>query len=330
MALELWWRRLLNRLAKFSWGVLALNLAVILWGAYVRATKSGAGCGSHWPLCNGEVIPLAPRLETVVEFTHRLSSGLALLLVVILFVWAFRSYPKGHPVRLGAGLALLFIVIEALVGAGLVLFEWVAEDDSLGRVISVPVHLANTFLLLGAITLTAWWAGGGRRLQLRGRGLLLGALAVGFAGVLIIGMTGAIIALGDTLYPPESLGHALEQDFSTSAPFPVRLRLWHPTIAILVGFYLFFLAGLLAMLRPDPHIRRPALALVALFVVQLLAGLVNVLLLAPVWMQLVHLLLADLVWIFLVLLSAETLSREQTKVSVPSPSETVQEAGSTG
>jgi heme A synthase len=164
---------------------------------------------------------------------------------------------------------------------------------------------------------------------------------------MIIGMTGAIIALGDTLYPPETLGHALEQDFSTSAPFPVRLRLWHPTIAILVGFYLFFLAGLLAMLRPDPRIRRPALALVALLVMQLLAGLVNVLLLAPVWMQLVHLLLADLVWILLVLLSAETLSqapidqhadqfmdqhapeRSETQ-SAPAPGEAIQEVKPTG
>jgi heme A synthase len=142
----------LTRFAKYAWGVLAYNILVILWGAYVRATGSGAGCGSHWPLCNGEVIPRAEQVETLIEFAHRLTSGLSLLLVVGLLVWAFRSYPKGHLVRLGAGLSMFFIITEALVGAGLVLFEWVAQDVSSGRVISMAVHLVNTFLLLASLT----------------------------------------------------------------------------------------------------------------------------------------------------------------------------------
>jgi heme A synthase len=210
------------------------------------------------------------------------------------------------------------------VGAGLVLFEWVAEDESLGRLVTVPLHLANTFLLLGALTLTAWWAAGGKRLALRGQGIALWGLLAGLVGVLILGMTGAIIALGDTLYPPDTLGQAMQQDFSPDSPFPVRLRIWHPTIAILVGFYLFFLAGLIALLRPSPQIRRPAFALAALFGMQLVVGVMNVLLLAPVWIQLVHLLLADLVWIALVLLSAETLSLEPIQVNAINPGEAVE------
>lgn len=299
----------MSRFAKYSWSVLAYNLVVVLWGAYVRSTGSGAGCGSHWPLCNGEVIPRAPQVETLIEFTHRLSSGLALLLVLGLFVWAFRSYAKGHPVRLGAGLSMLFIVTESLVGAGLVLFEWVAQDASLGRVLAIPVHLVNTFLLLAAITLTAWWASGGERLTLRDQGIILWGLGIGLMGVLILGMSGAVTALGDTLFPAESLREGLRQDFLANAHYLIRLRVWHPIIAVTVGFYLLFLSGLLVMLRSTPQIRRPALALAVLFIIQLLAGLVNVLLLAPVWMQLVHLFLADLVWISLVLLSAETLSQ---------------------
>lgn len=157
-------RRVLSR---YAWGVLAFNLAVVLWGAYVRATGSGAGCGSHWPLCNGEVIPRALEVETQIEFAHRLSSGLALLLVIGLFVGAMRLYPRGHVVRSGAGLSLLFIITEALVGAALVLFSWVAQDASLGRVISVAFHLINTFLLLATITLTAWWSSGGKPISLR-------------------------------------------------------------------------------------------------------------------------------------------------------------------
>ncbi len=46
--------------SRYAWGVLLWNVLVALWGAYVRATGSGAGCGSHWPTCNGEILPRAP------------------------------------------------------------------------------------------------------------------------------------------------------------------------------------------------------------------------------------------------------------------------------
>ena len=152
----------INRYAAFAWGTLLLNIFVILWGAFVRATGSGAGCGSHWPSCNGEVIPWSAQTETLIEFTHRITSGLALIAVVILLVWAMRSYPKGHVVRLGAKLSLGFLVLEALLGAGLVLFELVAYNDSGTRAVVGALHLVNTFLLLSVLTLTAWWASGGQ------------------------------------------------------------------------------------------------------------------------------------------------------------------------
>ena len=298
----------LTRLAKYAWGVLAYNLIVILWGAYVRATGSGAGCGSHWPLCNGEVIPLEPRLETLVEFTHRLTSGFAFLLVIGLLIWALRVYPKGHTIRKGAWLSMFFIATEALVGAGLVLFEWVANDVSSGRVISISIHLVNTFLLLAALTLTAWWASGGAVLRLKGRGPLVWFFFFGFLGVMLIGVTGAVTALGDTLFPPESFGEGLREDFSPTAHLLVRLRVWHPVVAILVGFYLMFMGGLIYLFRERTLVKRFALGLIGLFILQLLAGLVNLILLAPVWMQLMHLMIADLVWINLVLLAAVEFS----------------------
>ena len=80
--------------AAYAWAVLGFNLLVILWGAFVRATGSGAGCGSHWPLCNGEVLPRAPALATLIEFSHRLTSGVALLLVIGLVVGAWRGFPR--------------------------------------------------------------------------------------------------------------------------------------------------------------------------------------------------------------------------------------------
>lgn len=307
-----------KRFATYAWGVLVYNVGVILWGAYVRATGSGAGCGSHWPLCDGQVVPRSPRVETLIEFSHRASSGLALLLVAGLFLWAFRAYSKGHAVRQGAALSLFFVITEALVGAGLVLFELVADNTSLMRAFSTGVHLVNTFLLLGALTLTAWWASGGAPVRLKGHGRRTWALAFGFLAVLLLGMSGAITALGDTLFPPESLTEGLRQDLDPAGNFMVRLRVVHPVIAIATGLYLFIIAGLPDVTGDHHDSKRFARLLMTLFVVQLVAGVVNVLLLAPVWMQQIHLLLADLTWVVLVLLAASALAdREAVEVSSP-------------
>lgn len=292
------------RFARFSVLTLGVNILVILWGAYVRATGSGAGCGSHWPLCNGEVIPRAAALETMIEFTHRLTSGAALLLVLAMFIWSRRAYFKGHRVRLGANLSLLFIITEALIGAGLVIFEWVGGDTSVARAVSIVVHLLNTFILLAVLTLTSYWAFGGSRLDLRDRGAGLTMLLVALVGTMVIGASGALAALGDTLFPVSTLGEGLRQDFSPTAHFLIRLRILHPSIAVLVGIYLILFAGMINLRDKDGNVRPLARGLTILVVVQLGAGLLNVLLLAPVWMQLVHLLLADLVWIVLILLAA--------------------------
>lgn len=304
----------MNRFAKFCWGVQAYNIAVILWGAYVRATGSGAGCGSHWPTCNGEIIPRPQSVETLIEFAHRVSSGLALLAVVGMFLWAFRTHPRRHIVRLGASLSLLFIITEALVGAGLVLFEWVAHNTSVARAASMAVHLVNTFLLLMALTLTAWWASGGEPIRLRGRGRALRLLVTGAVAVLILGVSGAIIALGDTLF----LGLGVSPQESPLVRTLIAIRPIHPVIAVLVGIYLSVMGFRLLDLRPHPLTARLVVALMMLYVVQMLAGGVNVVLKAPVWMQVVHLLISDLIWVALVLLAAVSLPsvhQKQTAVS---------------
>src|SRR5947209_15255513 len=149
-----------RRFAAYAWCVLAYNVFVVLWGAFVRATGSGAGCGNHWPLCTGTVIPRAPALQTVIEFTHRATSGLALISVAILLVWAWQAFPRKHPARTGAVLAVVFMVTEALLGAALVLLEHVAQNKSAGRGISISLHFVNTLTLLAVLALTAWWAGG--------------------------------------------------------------------------------------------------------------------------------------------------------------------------
>jgi heme A synthase len=299
-----------RRFYVYAWVVLGFNLLVVLWGAYVRASGSGAGCGSHWPLCNGEVMPRAHATETLIELTHRTTSGLALLLVFGLAVWAFRSFPRKHPARLGAVLSVFFIITEALIGAGLVLFGFVADNDSIGRAAYLSIHLVNTFLLLAALALTAWWASGGSALRIRERGTLSLILGAGLVGTLLLGVSGAVTALGDTLFPGGSLSSGLRDDFSPTAHILIRLRVLHPTIAVLVSVLLIYAARFAAAKRPGLTTKRLAWALMLMVLVELCAGLVNLILLAPIPMQIVHLLLADLLWISLVLLMAAALGEE--------------------
>jgi heme a synthase len=298
----------MNRFARYAWLTLVYNVAVILWGAIVRATGSGAGCGSHWPLCNGEVVPRAPRVETIIEFSHRATSGIALLLVVGLAVWAFRSRPRGDAARRAAVWSLIFMLSEAAVGAGLVLFELVADNQSMARALFVATHLINTFLLLSALTLTARFASGGAPFRLRGHSLVGGGIVLGFAGLLLAGVSGAVAALGDTLFPATSLAHALEQDLSPTAHLLIRLRIFHPGIAVAAGLVTLWIALKILKLHVSPAADRFAWWTGGLVFTQLLAGLVNVLLLAPVWMQVVHLLVADLLWISFLMLGASALA----------------------
>jgi heme A synthase len=296
------------RFHHFAWGLLAYNLAVVLGGAFVRASISGDGCGNHWPDCNGHLIPHNGPLKQFIELSHRASTGLLLSLILGLIVWAFLAHPKGHPVRKGAVFALSLTLVEALIGAGLVLFKLVAHNQSVSRAIVMPIHLVTTFLLLMSLALTAWWGSGGRAPRLEGQGAMAWVVGLALLATLALGVSGAITALGDTLFPAGSLSEGLRQDFSPSAHFLVSLRLYHPLIALSAGLILLLTAGLAMHLRPAAEVERFARLMILLFMAQLGAGLMNLLLQAPIWMQLVHLLLADLLWISLVLLAAAALA----------------------
>ena len=293
------------RLARYAWAVLAWNVAVILWGAYVRASGSGAGCGAHWPLCNGVVVPRGASITTLVEFSHRLTSGLALISVVILLVWTWRSVRAPHPARTAAACSVVFILTEAAVGAGLVLFRLVADNASMARAMFMAAHLTNTFILLASLTLTAHWLSGGAPIVPRARRLGDALIALGFAGLLLTGVSGAVAALGDTLFPSGSLGQALSADLSATSHLLIRLRVLHPALAISTALALIAAASRSSG-RTDPACREARLVM-SLAAVQIAAGFLNVLLLAPVWMQLVHLLIADAVWISYVLFAAALL-----------------------
>ena len=295
------------RLARFAWIVLVYNLGVIGWGAYVRATGSGAGCGNHWPLCNGEVLPRSAGTATLIEFSHRLTSGIALLAVVALLIWTLRATAAAHPARRGAMLAMFFMVTEAAVGAGLVLFELVADNATMARAMFMAVHLLNTFFLLGALALTAWWLSGAPPVRVEGRGRRAAAVLAGCAALLVAGGSGAVAALGDTLFPAATLREAVAADLSATSHFLLRLRVLHPILAIGAGVTVAVIATRLGRgLAGSPRLRRGLIATVAL---QLVLGFANVVLLAPVWLQLVHLLVADAIWIGFVLLGAQALAR---------------------
>jgi len=177
----------------------------------------------------------------------------------------------------------------------------------MARAMFMAVHLLNTFVLLGWLTLTAWWLSGGHAASLHRRHGSVTALTVAAAGLLLVGASGAVAALGNTLYPDASLAEGLAADLSPTSHFLIRLRILHPTFAVLTAVGLLFGAPRLAK-GHDLTTGRLARWVAGLAAAQLVLGAVNVILLAPVWMQIVHLLVADLLWIAFVLLAANVLA----------------------
>jgi heme A synthase len=297
-----------RRFRRFAAGFLVYLLAVILFGAWVRITHSGAGCGSHWPTCNGQVLPLHPSVETIIEFTHRLTSGLLGILGLVLVAWAARLFDTGRT-TFAAAITLVFIVVEALIGAGLVLRELVADDDSVARAVVITIHLVNTLILTAAASLTAWWSCDRRpiRLPALGHGGIM--LGIALLAIAVTSMSGAVTALGDTLFPVDTTagGHLLDRvrdDLSPARHFLVRLRIFHPVIAIVAASILYYVGSWVRDHAADPITPRLARGLQHGVVAQVVLGVVNIALAAPGWLQLAHLLLAQAVWIVAVLTTA--------------------------
>jgi cytochrome c oxidase assembly protein subunit 15 len=292
-------------LQRFAWGVLAYFIAVILWGGLVRATGSGAGCGDHWPLCNGTVMQHSPRVDTIIEFTHRITSGISFFAVVGLLVWAFIGTVRGHLARAAAVTAVAFTLIEAALGAFLVKLGLTAQSQSPLRAPYLALHLTNTLLLLAALTLTAHFLS--RRTGFLRDKVRIAAPFVGIASlvvVLVVGVTGSLAALGDTLFPPSSLGAAFAQDFSQTSEWLVRWRWTHPTVAFLASVFLIWLLVRAAKRRSHWDNRALSALVLILLALQYVLGILDVVFLAPVWLQIVHLLGADVLWAAIVVLAA--------------------------
>lgn len=292
-------------LRRFAWGVLAYNVAVIVWGSAVRATGSGAGCGDHWPLCNGTVVQHHPAVATMIEFAHRATSGIDLLCVLALVAWTFAATPHRHCAR-GWSVAVLVLTLnEALLGALLVLLGHTAHDTSPSRGVYLGLHLTNTLLLLAALAMTAHFLSR-RAANVRGEVAVRapGLALTGLGATLVVGVTGSLAALGDTLYPAHHLLAGIAEDFSPGSSWLLRIRWVHPAISLIAGAFIAWLI-VRTWRRADGVRSRPlALGVVLLLGLQYVLGVADVALLAPTWMQMTHLLGADLLWIALVVLCA--------------------------
>jgi heme a synthase len=294
----------MSQVARFAWTALYWNVAVILWGAYVRATGSGAGCGNRWPLCDGDVVGASANGQTIVEFTHRITSVISLLMVTGLVVWCWRVTKKGDWARYSAALAVVFLANEALLGAALVLLKHVGNDQSAGRILFLCLHFGNTLLLLATLSLTAnWLSNGSRSFTLIGKWRQVSSIGLGLLATMVTGVIGAVAALADTLFPATSLPSSLAQDFSSGTPALLRVRLLHPAVATIAACYVLWVV--LRSSTGRNRFSRSAIALITLLFMQIVIGMTNVLLLAPVWIQIAHLFVADALWILLVLASAD-------------------------
>lgn len=316
----------LDRFAKFAWVILAYNIVVILWGVFLRASKSGDGCGQHWLTCNGEVVPSAPELKTVIEFSHRITTSLAGIFIVALVIWAIcrwyvrRGEQDIRVLKMAVG-SFVFVVIEGALGAGLVLTGNTAENLTPERPVWMAAHLINTFILLALITLTARYASGMRKLNFRIEPKYLVAVAIGVLAVFIVGISGSIAALSNMIFPSGTLAEGLAKDFSPTSNMLVRLRLLHPVTAILTSVFLIFLTGWLAKERAnDKKVTRWSNILAILVLTQLAFGSATLLMLAPIVMQLGHLFFADAIWISYVMVASGFLSSNK-----PEPDEVEEE-----
>lgn len=294
---------------RFSWVVLVYFIAVILWGGLVRATGSGAGCGDHWPLCNGTVIQHSPRTDTIIEFTHRVTSGISFFSVLGLMIWTFAATVRGHLARHFATASVVFTLIEAILGALLVKLGLTAESHSPLRPWYLALHLANTLLLVAALTLTAHMLS--RREGYLRRNIRLVAplgAAAGLFVFMIVGVTGSLAALGDTLFPASSLSAALAADFSSTSGWLVRWRWTHPTIAFLASIFLIWMLvrGVQRPKSGTAHWDNRGLSALVLILLaaQYVLGVMDVVWLAPLWLQIAHLLGADALWSALIVLTA--------------------------
>jgi len=310
----------IDNFSKYAWFVLACNVVVILWGVFLRASKAGDGCGQHWITCHGEFIPSAPELKTVIEFSHRATSALAGLLIIALFLWALSRWRRERSeLRLfglkAAFAALIFVIIEGALGAGLVLTGNTAETLTPARPFWMAAHLLNTLILLAVLATNAWSASTGQTIKILSstRIRIHSHIVLGAILIFLIGASGSVAALCNMIFPSATLQEGFLKDISPTSHVLLKIRPFHPIIAAAGSVALFFWAGWIQKTVADKSVGRLSRLLSALIVVQLVFGAVTLLSLSPILMQLGHPLLADGIWLSFIFLSLTLVRYEQTK-----------------
>ncbi len=268
----------------------------------MRATGSGAGCGDSWPKCGQQFVPANPTIETLIEFAHRSSSFLAGLGVAALFFLSLWAWPKRHLVRKAATASAVLIIVEALLGASLVIFGWVKDDISVGRMIVVPLHLANTFALLGALGVTAWWGSGFALPNMKGKKESIRWLLLGLLTLVVVGASGTLNALADAVFPANSLSDGIADEFGPTAPMLLRLRIIHPFVAIAGGLFVAWIAAKIGR-GGSQQTQRLAAAVSVIVLSQFFIGIANIFFLTPLSIQVIHLFVADVLWLSFVFFS---------------------------
>jgi len=220
--------------------------------------------------------------------------------VAALFFLSFWAWPRRHLVRRTATASAVLIVTEAALGASLVIFGWVKDDISVGRMVVVPLHLANTFLLLGALAVTAWWGSGFALPTLTGKTKSIRWIGIGLMTLLVVGATGTLNALADAVFPASSVAEGIADEFGATAPMLLRLRILHPVIAIAGGLLVAWIAAEVGR-RASRQTQRLAAAVSIVVLSQFFIGIANIFFLTPLSIQIVHLLVADILWLTFVL-----------------------------
>lgn len=280
---------------KFAFSLLIYTVLVILWGAWVRISHSGDGCGDTWPLCHGRLIPEAERGKTWVEYGHRLMSGIYGL-VVIYFWWVARKiYQPGHFARKAALATLIFTITEALLGAKLVLFKLVTTNDTPYRAFVMALHQVNSFMLTGAVALVAVAALSQAETQQPSSSKQVYRFFPWI--IVVIGITGAWASLSNSLFPTENLWDGFMADFSSDSHFLIRIRGLHPVLALLGGGGLALYFWLKTQTAELQVIQKRSLQMSLLLIFGIMFGIGTLLLHAPVWMKIVHLALAHSIWV---------------------------------
>ena len=281
---------------------IVLSILSILAGAFVRATGSGDGCGSTWPTCKGKIIPQLSDTSEVIEFSHRSVSGILLIVTLIIFIKS-RNMSKGSIVRTTVNFLTFFVLFEAAIGAVIVLYEWVGLNSSLPRIIAVPIHLVNTFGLLAcyAILYKVLLNNFKNIKQLWDRRFVFVAFLF-----LLSGATGSITALADVLFPSASFYEGLMEDFDRTSELLTRLRILHPMVATGLSVALIIESR---KIQKDYKIDVKFFQILVFIAVIL--GVLNVLSNILLLLSILHLAIADLLWITYIYVSMDKIKINQ-------------------